>query len=58
LKEGSKGFHPYRQKEREAVGHDTKLKTGTTSVLELLGLPFAKSPHPMWIFDRETYVFL
>jgi PAS domain S-box-containing protein len=40
------------------VGHDTKLKTGTTPVLELLGLPFAKSPHPMWIFDRKSYIFV
>lgn len=38
--------------------HDTKLETGTAPILELLGLPFAKSPYPMWIFDLETYVFL
>jgi PAS domain S-box-containing protein len=25
---------------------------------EVLGLPFAKSPYPMWIFDRETLAFL
>jgi PAS domain S-box-containing protein len=37
------------------VRHDNKLNA---PVLELLGMPFAKSPYPMWIFDRETYVFL
>jgi len=25
---------------------------------EVLGIPFAKNPHPMWIFDKETLVFL
>ena len=25
---------------------------------EILGIPFAKSSHPMWIFDRETLAFL
>ena len=38
--------------------HDNKLKAGTAPVPELLGLPFATSPHPMWIFDRNTYIFL
>jgi two-component system, cell cycle sensor histidine kinase and response regulator CckA len=26
--------------------------------LEILGLPFAENPYPMWIFDRETLAFL
>jgi two-component system, cell cycle sensor histidine kinase and response regulator CckA len=26
--------------------------------LEMLGIPFAESPYPMWIFDRETLAFL
>lgn len=26
--------------------------------LEILGIPFAENPYPMWIFDRETLVFL
>jgi PAS domain S-box-containing protein len=25
---------------------------------EVLGLPFAKSAYPMWIYDRETLAFL
>jgi PAS domain S-box-containing protein len=25
---------------------------------EVGGIPFAKNPHPMWIFDRETLAFL
>jgi PAS domain S-box-containing protein len=38
--------------------HDIELKAGTPPVPELLGLPFDNSPHPMWIFDRNTYIFL
>jgi PAS domain S-box-containing protein len=35
------------------------VKTGAEAAeLEVLGLPFAKSPYPMWIFDRETLAFL
>ena len=26
--------------------------------LEILGIPFAENPYPMWIFDRETLAFL
>lgn len=26
--------------------------------VSLCGLPFAKNPHPMWVFDRETLAFL
>jgi PAS domain S-box-containing protein len=40
------------------VRHDNQLKAGTAPVSELLGLPFATSPHAMWIFDRETYIIL
>jgi len=25
---------------------------------EVLGIPFANSPYPMWVFDRETLAFL
>ena len=24
----------------------------------ILGIPYAKNPHPMWIYDRETFAFL
>ena len=24
----------------------------------ILGIPFAASPYPMWVYDRETRVFL
>jgi two-component system, cell cycle sensor histidine kinase and response regulator CckA len=34
------------------------VKPGTEPELEVLGLPFAQSSHPMWIFDRETLAFL
>jgi PAS domain S-box-containing protein len=27
-------------------------------VPDLLGLPFTTSPHPMWIFERETSIIL
>jgi PAS domain S-box-containing protein len=26
--------------------------------LEILGIPFARNSHPMWVFDRETLAFL
>lgn len=26
--------------------------------LTLCGVPFARNPHPMWVFDRETLAFL
>ena len=26
--------------------------------LEILGIPFAGNPYPMWIYDRETLAFL
>jgi len=26
--------------------------------VEILGIPFARSPYPMWIYDRETRAFL
>ena len=26
--------------------------------MEILGIPFANSPYPMWIYDRETLAFL
>jgi PAS domain S-box-containing protein len=32
--------------------------TGTAPEPEVLGIPFAKNSHPMWIFDRETLAFL
>src|SRR5690349_5341508 len=25
---------------------------------EILGIPFARNSHPMWVFDRETLAFL
>jgi PAS domain S-box-containing protein len=31
---------------------------GTVPEREVLGIPFAKNAHPMWIFDRETLAFL
>jgi PAS domain S-box-containing protein len=41
-----------------AVAHDIKMKVGTAPEHTVLGLPFAASPHPMWIFDRATHDFL
>lgn len=40
------------------VRDDTNPKAGTRPEPEVLGRQFADSPHPMWIFDRETHVFL
>jgi PAS domain S-box-containing protein len=40
------------------VRHDIKLKAGTGPEREALEMPFATSPHPMWILDRGTDVFL
>jgi two-component system, cell cycle sensor histidine kinase and response regulator CckA len=34
------------------------VKTETPPEREVLGIPFAKNLHPMWIFDRETLHFL
>jgi two-component system, cell cycle sensor histidine kinase and response regulator CckA len=34
------------------------VRTGTAPEPEVLGIPFAKNSHPMWIFDRETLAFL
>jgi two-component system, cell cycle sensor histidine kinase and response regulator CckA len=34
------------------------VKTETPPEREVLGIPFAKNSHPMWIFDRETLHFL
>jgi two-component system, cell cycle sensor histidine kinase and response regulator CckA len=34
------------------------VKTGTAPDSEVLGIPFAKNSHPMWIFDRESLAFL
>jgi two-component system cell cycle sensor histidine kinase/response regulator CckA len=31
---------------------------GNVPESELLGIPFAKNLHPMWVFDRETLAFL
>jgi PAS domain S-box-containing protein len=31
---------------------------GTVPELEVLGIPFANNPHPMWIYDRGTLAFL
>src|SRR4051812_9865718 len=28
------------------------------SEAQILGIPFARSPYPMWIYDRETHGFL
>lgn len=34
------------------------MKAGTAPERTVLGLPFAVSPHPMWIFDRANHDFL
>jgi len=34
------------------------VKVDTQPEPEVLGIPFAKNPHPMWIFDRQTLAFL
>jgi PAS domain S-box-containing protein len=39
------------------MGHDIQLKAGTAEP-EVLGLQFAAGTDPMWIFDRESHVFL
>lgn len=30
----------------------------TVSEVQVLGIPFAKNVHPMWVFDRENLAFL
>jgi PAS domain S-box-containing protein len=35
-----------------------KLKLDSSPEVSLCGLPFARNPHPMWVFDRETLAFL
>ena len=42
----------------ESVTHDTQLKAVTAAEREVLGMSFASNPHPMYIFDRTSYVFL
>jgi two-component system cell cycle sensor histidine kinase/response regulator CckA len=34
------------------------MKPGIAPEAEILGLPFATSSNPMWIFDQETLAFL
>jgi two-component system cell cycle sensor histidine kinase/response regulator CckA len=34
------------------------LKTQAAPEAEVLGIPFARNSHPMWVFDRETLAFL
>ncbi|HTR27005.1 MAG TPA: PAS domain S-box protein [Terriglobales bacterium] len=33
-------------------------KAGELPELEALGIPFANSPHPMWVYDLQTLAFL
>ena len=33
-------------------------KGEATPELQVCGIPFAKNPHAMWVFDRETLAFL
>jgi hypothetical protein len=35
-----------------------ELKTQAAPEAEVLGIPFARNSHPMWVFDRETLAFL
>jgi PAS domain S-box-containing protein len=42
----------------ESVKHDTQLKAGDAPQREVLGMSFASNQHPMYIFDRTSYVFL
>ena len=42
----------------ESVKHDTQLKAGDAPQREVLGMSFACNQHPMYIFDRTSYVFL
>ena len=34
------------------------MQVQATPEAQVKGIPFAKNAHPMWIFDRETLVFL
>jgi two-component system, cell cycle sensor histidine kinase and response regulator CckA len=34
------------------------VNTGTAPDSEVLGIPFARNSHPMWIFDQENLAFL
>jgi PAS domain S-box-containing protein len=34
------------------------MQTTPVPDLQVLGIPFAKNTHPMWIFDRQTLAFL
>jgi PAS domain S-box-containing protein len=34
------------------------MQTETAPESHILGIPFAKNTHPMWVFDRETLAFL
>lgn len=34
------------------------METETPPESQVLGIPFARNTHPMWIFDRETHAFL
>lgn len=34
------------------------METQMAPEAQLLGIPFAKNSHPMWVFDRETLKFL
>lgn len=42
----------------ESVKHDTQLKAVAAPQREALGMSFAGNQHPMYIFDRMSYVFL
>ena len=34
------------------------MQTETAPESQVLGIPFARNAHPMWVFDRETLTFL
>jgi PAS domain S-box-containing protein len=34
------------------------VKTRTSPETQVLGIPFARNPHPMWVFDRQNLAFL
>ena len=34
------------------------MKIETAPQAQVLGIPFARNSHPMWIFDRQTLAFL
>src|SRR5439155_16054885 len=57
-------FQTIRKKLRTATfGHRLRrgaleVQTETAPESQVLGIPFARNAHPMWVFDRETLTFL